>query len=386
MSKLSAWNYIRNSKKTVGVLVIALALSLMAMYVVYVLLDITSASFKRPMTELPERIVMGELDSNVLQMEQREGESSEAYSERYEARREELIEALKQKEYVRDAFHTQIINAPYFAIFGQCYWGSPLVEPEKIPELLEHMDARLIEGRLPSGSGEILVDSIVMKNQNYHIGDWFCRKAFGETFRVVGVIESDYMFCCGTPQGYSNNGWRLVILTDKEHADYKALLEAEGCKVAEENLDADVPYGKKVYKEETVDVIHSVVSVVSLVVSIFLAISVLVAYVSFLRNRMNEYALYTSIGFSRAEVYGMIMREMGIIFGGGALLGAGLSLLGALLINKLLAVPMGLISRIWYPGEMMKYLVIYLMIMGVLQLPVLLSVNKIKTIDAIEEL
>ena len=44
MSKLSAWNYIRNSKKTVGVLVAALALSLMAMYVVYVLLDITKVT------------------------------------------------------------------------------------------------------------------------------------------------------------------------------------------------------------------------------------------------------------------------------------------------------------------------------------------------------
>ena len=69
------------------------------------------------------------------------------------------------------------------------------------------------------------------------------------------------------------------------------------------------------------DLIFNVVKAISAVVMFFLGVTMLIAYVSFLRNRMNEYCLYASIGYRRFEVYGLMMREMALLFLSGLVAG-----------------------------------------------------------------
>ena len=60
-SKLSAWTYVKNNKRTVAVLVTALALSFMAMYAVYVLLITTTESFEAVVVEMPKKVSYADL-------------------------------------------------------------------------------------------------------------------------------------------------------------------------------------------------------------------------------------------------------------------------------------------------------------------------------------
>jgi predicted lysophospholipase L1 biosynthesis ABC-type transport system permease subunit len=139
------------------------------------------------------------------------------------------------------------------------------------------------------------------------------------------------------------------------------------------------------YREDVEEVIGSVINVILIVVMVFLTILVLVAYVSYMRNRVSEYCLYASIGYGRGEIYGMIVREMMIIFGMSALAGLIISLLGGYLINTFLILPKGLIGHVFYGGQILKILSIFVFIFGMLQIPILICISGIRTIDAIEK-
>lgn len=117
----------------------------------------------------------------------------------------------------------------------------------------------------------------------------------------------------------------------------------------------------------------------------FLGILVIVVYVSFMRNRVNEYCLYASIGYGRRMIYGMIMREMMMLFSIGTAIGLLISFFVTWVLNVTIISPKGLIGHIVYPEQIATIIGIYVFLMGILQLPVLWSLKKIKTIDAIEE-
>lgn len=384
-SRLSALNYVKNNKKTVGVLIIALALSFMAMYAVYVLLATTIESFKPIMLEMPKKVSYISLCPKTMGVEKKDYDSSDEYEAAIENRRDEIINELKKHKGIEDAYFTQILRCRYKSVIGQWAYEFPITEPERIPQFLEHTEAKLIEGRLPSGDGEILVDSVIMKNQNLKVGDWFMESWFGEVFKVTGVIESKYMVCIGTPMGYTNSGFFITVLNDENTSDMNALLLEQGIHVTEEDEIDDAETGYKDYKEEIKDMIEEVISVINLVVMVFLAISVLVAYISFMRNRINEYCLYSSIGYSRADVYGMMIREMFIIFGIGIVLGIVLSIAMAYVINRFLIEPKGLITHVVYGERIFGIIASYVFVMGILQLPVLFSIQEIKTIDVIDD-
>ena len=65
-SGLSASKYIRNNKRTCSVLIIALALTFMAMYIVNYLLKVTEESFKPPLLELPKHVTYADLTPQAL--------------------------------------------------------------------------------------------------------------------------------------------------------------------------------------------------------------------------------------------------------------------------------------------------------------------------------
>ena len=380
-SGLSAAKYIRNNKRTCFVLIIALGLTFAAMYIINYLLMVTEESFKPIYLKLPKKVAYADLTPETLGVKTQDGNVEKAIPEA----REELIRKLKSTDGVRDAYYTQVANANYNAVFGNTGYEFPLVDADKIPEFLEHVGAKLVEGNMPSGEGEILCDSIILKNQGLHVGDWFLENSYGKVFKVVGVIESDCMACVGMPNGFNNTGWYITVLVDEEHADFRKLAESLGYQISElDKVDDIVQYRKD--KETDVDnVVRSVSDVILLVVMIFLAISVLVAYISFLRNRVNEYCLYASIGFSKREIYGMIMREMGIIFGTGLLLGAVSSMIGMALLDRLLINPQGLISAWWYPGQVGASLAAFAAIVDLLQIPILITVHSIRTVDLMED-
>ncbi|MBP5354907.1 MAG: ABC transporter permease, partial [Lachnospiraceae bacterium] len=254
-----------------------------------------------------------------------------------------------------------------------------------IKRYLNHTGAKLVKGRLPEAPGEVVISSMVLKNRKMQIGDWFRKDAFGESFRIVGEVESDIMVSVGMPNHYYNCGSYYVILYDEATANLTPFFEEMGVELSASDTVYDLPAHREHFREDCDLLIANIMNTISAVVMFFVAVAMLIAYVSFLRNRVNEYCLYASIGYRRWEVYGMMMREMFILFGLGFLIGVVLAIPSAILLKVAALDPSGIVSVAWYPGMIAKLGSIMLLILGLLQIPVLVSLWKMKTIDRLED-
>lgn len=383
--KLSALKFVRNNKRQVWVMIAALSLTFMTMYVINFLFLSTRESFQVLFLRQPGRVAYLSLTAETMGVNGEDYVSEEEYYGAIDRARAALTDRVREQEGVSGAVFTQTLYANYQGIVGGVGWDFPLLSKEQIPKFMEHMGAKLIEGRMPERDGEILVDQKVLKNQRLEIGGYFNESSYGKVFRVVGVLESDYMTCVGTPQGYTNSGWYFVVLCDEAHSDMTELLGNIGITPTENDQIIDSAEWKEMYEEVVTAQLDAALLGILIVVIVFLAISILTAYVSFMRSRVNEYCLYASIGFGRSDVYGMMMREISIIFGSGILLGAAVTFVILFLFGRLLLEPMGLLYQYFYPLHCLRILAAFAAIVGILQIPVTVVVHKIKTIDMIEE-
>ena len=379
--KLSAGKYIKNNKKQVSIMIIIISLTFTVMYIINILLMATAESFKISFEKYPKRVCFAQLSLDTYGFEN----PDEVTTEQYEAKREETIEKLKAHEGIENVYFTQFLNYRYSAIVGSAGEEFPLLDKEEIPSYLKHMNAELIDGRMPENDGEILVDTHIMKNQHYSIGDNFQEESFGDTFKVVGVLESECFACAGTPKGYSNNGFGYVILCDEKNCDMKKVFADIGITITDLDGISDINTGKNFIEKQVEKEINASLSGIIIVVMAFLAIAIMTGYISSMRNRMNEYCLYTSLGFSKKEVYGMMMREIFFNFIIGIIGGAVITAAAIFIIIKLVFEPLGLMYGILYPMHLLKITASFAAIVGVLQIPAAVIINNIKTIDRIEE-
>lgn len=384
-SKLSALKFVRNNKKQVWVMIVALSLTFMTMYIINFLFLTTQESFKALFLEQPKKVAVVELTPETMGVIRNESASDEEYYEEIDAARNEIMTDMKKQEGICNVVYTQCIYAKYQGIVGSVGYDFPLLSKEQIPEYLEHMEAKLIDGRMPEGSGEILVDKKVLKNNKMQMGGYFDESVYGQNFKVVGILESNYLTCVGTPQGYTNSGWYMVILCEEQNSDMTKVLRKIGIEPTKYDTIFDSVDWARMYQEQVTEQLDVALLAILIVVIIFLAISILVAYISFMRSRVNEYCLYASIGFARKEIYGMIMREILIIFGTSIALGAIITIIIMLLMGNFVLDNMGLIYQYFYPKHLLRILAAFVVIVGLLQIPISITINNIKTIDLIEE-
>ena len=384
-SKLSALKFVRNNKKQVWVMIVALSLTFMTMYIVNFLFLTTRESFATLFLEQPKRVAYVALTPDTMGVEREDYDLDDEYNLAINKARDKIIADIKKHEGISDAVLTQTLYANYQGIVGGVGFDFPLLSKEQIPEFVTHMGAKLIGGKMPEGDGEILVDEKVLKNKKMEVGGYFNESSYGHTFKVVGVLESDYMTCVGTPMGYTNSGWYIVVLCDEANADMTKVLEDVGITPTEYDTILDSVDWAKMYKELVTEQLDAALLAILIVVIVFLAISILVAYVSFMRSRVNEYCLYTSIGFGRKDVYGMIMREILIIFGISIIFGSLVTVIIMIYLGNCILEPMGLIYKYFYPEHLIRILAAFVAIVGFLQIPISVTINNIKTIDMIEE-
>ena len=384
-SNLSASKFIRNNKKQVWVLIIALALSFMTMYIVNFLFMASEVSFRAMCLEQPKKVAFINVNYDTFGISLEDYENFDEAVAASQARKEKFMEELKAYPGITDAYETQVLNSSYSGIAGQIGYKFPLVEPDMIEPYLEHMGAKLIEGRLPENSGEILVDSMVLKNQECKVGDYFMEEAYGKNFKIVGALESDNFTTVGTPQGFNNTGWYIVVLCDEEHSDMSVIVEELGGKLTAWDELLDVNAWRDLYDNDLVAVLDGMITGILIVITVFLTIAIVVAYVSFMRSRVNEYCLYSSIGYSRKDIYSMMMRELMLVFGISMVVGAVVSIVAMILLGENLLANLGLSYQMFYPDQIVKIIAVFAAIVGVLQIPILATLYKIKTIDMIEE-
>ena len=380
-SNLSAWNYVKNNRKNVATMVVGLALSFAAIYIVHMLLMTSVESFKPMALTQPKKMGFFDLSRTTLDAAAVPGAENGTAEEKLEA----IVSALRQTDGIDSVIRTQVIRTYYQAVVGSLSMKFPLYDAEDIPQFLEHVGAKLTDGRMPKEDGELLIDEVILKNTKARIGDWYQPDRYGEVFRIVGAIKSEGMYCVGTPKGFVNNGWYHVVLYDADHSDLKSLLGQYGIKTgAEDEIDDEV-FNRTFYQKDCVELIENVVKAISAIVMFFLGVTMLIAYVSFLRNRVNEYCLYASIGYSRFEVYGMMMREMLLIFVSGLVFGILIAIPTCLVFRMTIIDPRGMICRLFYPDKMLQISGLMLFILGIIQIPLLLCIRGIKTIDKLED-
>ncbi len=366
-------------------MVLALVMVFTAMYLIAMLLNASIESFEPIVFNLPKKMAYLSLSLKSYGIDPGSYTDNGSLQAAYDAKQNELIEKLKETKGITDAYETQVIMCTYKSVFGMIGFEVPLLDAGDIPGFLEHIDGHITAGRMPSGAGEVLVDEIVMKNNSYEIGDHFNQNAYGKTFTIVGTISTPAMMAVGTPNGYTNSGWAIAVEKDESIYDIRAVLKGLGIDPADTDKVTDGVEYKNFYDEEVRGIIDNINNIIYLIAMLFLAFTVFIAYIAYIRNRISEYCLYMSIGYSRGAVYGMIMREMLFIFLSGGLIGMALGLGGGWILYKLLIEAKGLYSRILMPEVIFKIAAAYVMIMGILQIPVVLGINKVKTIDAIED-
>lgn len=384
-NKLSALKYVRNNKKQVWVMIVALSLTFMTMYIINFVFMTTKESFHALFIEQPKKVACIDLSLDTMGVDQTLYASNQELNQKIDAARNEIMDKLTAHEGIYDVIYIQCLFAEYQGIVGNVGYDFPLLTKEQIPDYLNHMGAKLIEGRMPENSGEILVDEKVLKNKKMKIGGYFNESAYGKNFKVTGILESDCLTCVGTPQGYTNSGWFMVVLCDEENSNMTKVLQDIGIYPTDYDTVYDSADWADMYQELVVEQLDAAMLAILLVVMVFLTISILVAYVSFMRNRVNKYCLYTSIGFARKDIYGMMMREISLIFGFSILIGAAATIVIMLLLGHFVLDNLGLIYKYFYPEHLLRILAAFLVTVGILQIPIIVTINNIKTIDRIEE-
>lgn len=89
--------------------------------------------------------------------------------------------------------------------------------------------------------------------------------------------------------------------------------------------------------------------------------------------------------FSRNVIYFSILRELAFTFAAAIAIGGVIISLSVVALDYALLIPLGLKCRYFYPRTLGEIFCSYVLLFGVLQIPVRYALYKIRTIDAIED-
>ncbi len=376
--KLSALKYIMNNKKRVSVLLFSLAMCAVLFYVADFLLNITMETSASFLIDSRKKVQYIQLASEPLGVD-----ADVPYEEwlgLYEEANLKLVEKLKGVEGVENVFFSMRRALTVSAVVGSYGLDMPMLDKEEVPVYMEHMGAVLTDGRMPENDNELILDKKIMKNRGYTLGQEI------NTYKIVGVTECEYYFCCGVNESDMDNSAMITVLTDGSIEDMEAVLVDIGYDVDRKyEMIYDLVEGRESLKRDIVDAIEGSTNMVYMAIVVILSIAIIVVYVTYLRDRYNEWCLYCSIGFSRKEIYWSVIRELLITFGVAVLFGAVLSVITMVVLDCTLVASMGLRCKYWYPGTLFEIVCVYVAIFALLQMPVRVALHKIKTIDAMDD-
>lgn len=385
--KLSAMKYIKNNKRRVSVLIVSMALCFILFYLINFLLSVTIESDKIALVTNAEKMqyinipvwYLG-LDANYYEENGEEAFINERYNSQLE-----FAEELKEKAGIIDVFYSNVYYVDLSALVGSIYVECPMITADNLEFMLEYYDASIIEGRLPEQPGEVVVDNKLMKNNGYQIGDVL--RDYTDAV-IVGIVESDYYLAFG--MGDKDNipiyNPMLVVLTDGSIENMTDIIEdmIDGFD-AKDAYIGDIVNGKKDVEKDVVDAINSSTRIIYVSVILILSITLVILYATYLRDRLNEWCLYSSIGFERSSIYAMVMKELFITFGIALIAGIIFTVFSVIVLGHTMISKMGLVYKYFYPEMIVKIICIYVLIIGLLQLPIRIYLSKIKTIDAMDD-
>lgn len=397
MQRLSAWFYLKNNKKRAAILVLSFGLYFALLYGVQFFMHPTTYMDEVITVHGAERIQIGYLNgleklNEVMKlgmdMSLWEPEREAAYEElvaeinKGTARLEELLEEEGTAEHV---FVCNSYGIYINSFAGDSYYNAPMLTKEELAVFTEYLGLEVIEGRIPEQPGELLMDERMAKNQGFSVGD----NLFDEETRLVGIVEYDTYMAAGIDyEGDKYPDRNLYLLSNGAIPDLKEYFAKFGIEAGTESFSTIEIYADKVnaakYMEELEQELQAPLKVMTYSIAFVLGLTVFFVYRLHVQDRYAEWCLYRSLGYSERAVYGLAFREfgicMGISVGLAVLISVVLCLVGAAIMQT-----KGMFYEYILPEVLIQILGIGTLLSGVMQIPVVVAMRKVKTIDAMEE-
>ena len=382
--KLSAINYVKNNKRRSAVLIVSLSLCFMLIYLTNFLLSSTVESFRMVNVKNVKKVQYIDLSGKTLGIDV-DNIDIEEFSEIRKQKNLELIEKLKKNENIKNIYYSEVLYMEIRAVIGSWYAEIPLVETEEVPVVLKHFGTKVCEGRMPANPGEIVLSDAVMKNGGYSLNDYYRSDNYDEKFKIVGMLDCDTYFGCGIPSDVEQVSM-ITILSDGSIEDISEVLKDVGITI-NESVDeiVDLKTGKKALKVDVIDVLSNSTNIIYIAVIVLTSLSLFIVYIMYLRDRHNEWCLYSSIGYSKKDVYSLAMREVLITFTIAFVIGIVLTIISVVVVDNIMLKAQGLKCKYLYPMTIVESISVFIILIGALQIPIRYALNRIKTVDAIED-
>ncbi len=382
MQKLSAINYIKNNRHRAAVLIVSLGLCFTAVYLTEFLLSTTEETFSGICLENTKKVQYISLTESSF------GLNGSEYAEQdlkavIEEKNLEIAEKLKNERGIEQVLYAQVIYNMITPAVGNMTVEIPCVDKEEVPIILKHFNAKLIKGRLPENSGEIVLDKKSVQNGGYGLNEYFMEDNYGKSYVIVGVVDCDSYFGCGIINETQELDFMLTVLSDGSIEDINAIIDKYG--IGQADMVVDYKWGKQFFKSEIRDTIDNSTDGIYMVVIVILSLSVFIVYTMYLRDRHNEWCLYCSIGYQRKVIYFSVLRELLFTFGMAVVLGSIAVCILVNLIDYVMIEPLGINCRYFLPETIGDILCSFILILGMLQIPVRFALYRIQTIDAMDD-
>lgn len=383
--KISAFYYIKNNKRRVSVLVTSLAMFSIVTYVSMFLLSATSETFEDILTETSRHIQYIQLDGDDLEYNYSDKQASpeDIYNEAVNKKYGEIRNSLINSKGIEDAFVVQTEYSYVASLVGNYYVEIPMLNKTDMEKVLKHMGAVLDSGRLPEKAGEVVLDSMLIKNYGYKLGDGLSQN---NDIKIVGIINCGFYFGCGMADRDNVVFYNpmICVLTDGTVRDLKNTIEKNGV-FLENSKFVDLKDGEIKLQDEITSAISSSTNIIFAGIIVIVATLVVIVSISYMRDRRSEWCLYASIGYSRKAVYFSIVRELLFTFVTAFLIAVVVVILLMKILDILLITELGLQCEYFLFDTLNQILCVYIALFGIMQIPVRIEIFKIKTIDAVED-
>jgi|InofroStandDraft_1065614.scaffolds.fasta_scaffold09457_4 Predicted permease. len=383
--KISAFYYIKNNKRRVSVLVTSLAMFSIVTYVSMFLLSATSETFEDILTETSRHIQYIQLDGDDLEYNYSDKQASpeDIYNEAVNKKYDEIRNSLINSKGIEDAFVVQTEYSYVASLVGNYYVEIPMLNKTDMEKVLKHMGAVLDSGRLPEKAGEVVLDSMLIKNYGYKLGDGLSQN---NDIKIVGIINCGFYFGCGMADRDNVVFYNpmICVLTDGTVRDLKNTIKKNGV-FLENSKFVDLKDGEIKLQDEITSAISSSTNIIFAGIIVIVATLVVIVSISYMRDRSSEWCLYASIGYSRKAVYFSIVRELLFTFVTAFLIAVVVVILLMKILDILLITELGLQCEYFLFDTLNQILCVYIALFGIMQIPVRIEIFKIKTIDAAED-
>lgn len=278
-----------------------------------------------------------------------------------------------------------VCNIRIKSFIGNSTFYAPMVDQEEFKEIVDFMDIEVSEGRMPEAPGEIIVDERMLRNLERSVGDTL----YSDNTIIVGTTKTKYFFAAGIDYENSEYSNRyLFFINDGVISDLKAFFEKY-------DIDADVQRNSavqiladRVNASKTVqrfkDELDIPLGVMTYSIMVVLAITLYFVYRLHIQDRYSEWCLYRSLGYSSKEVFFLAFREYIICLFFSIILATILSI-GICFAGGQLMESKGMIFKYVIPDTLYQLIGISVLLTGIMQLPVVGAMRRVRTIDAMED-